>query len=221
MPAFHGDAEQVALAEAAWTAATACAGREAQANERVALVPVGEAEWTAHAVIDAGGLAAVQLTPAADARSLVHELAHAWVDGGPAALREGRANLLADCIAGSVPGVGLRTGSWSPSAIPDLRSWEHREGQDADVRAAAYGASAALLRAAARVVPREALFRTSYLGWAGFEELLVDAGPAAEPVLAVLRGGSAAQRRALRDDDGDGVTDLEAAVGAVAPGAGL
>jgi hypothetical protein len=221
MPAFTGDAEQVALAEVAWAAATACARREAQANERVELVKVGEAEWTAHAVIDAGGLAAVQLTPSADARSLVHELAHAWVDGGPAALREGRADLLVDCVAASVPGVGPRARSWNPSAIPDLRSWEHRGGQDADVRAAAYGASAALIRAAARVLPPQALFRTSYLGWAGLEELLVDAGPAAEPVLAVLRGGSAAQRQALSDADGDGVTVLEAAVGAVAPGAGL
>ncbi len=96
--------EHKSLAAAAWRQATLCAGWEAKSHARVAIHQgLIHGGYTGGALLDDDGLYIIQLKPDASPRTLVHEVTHAWARFGPAALTEGRADLLADCIVRRLP----------------------------------------------------------------------------------------------------------------------
>lgn len=217
------------LAAKAWVAATACAGREAQARERVAIeigAPGGGFAGRAHVsggeirtwhdadgnlvrteVLDEGGLVRIVVRDA-DARTVAHEVAHAWVPSGPPGLVEGATDLLADCIAEREP----RLFPTRPrpvgdlEALVDLRAWTNPDGGGSE-RDAGYAAAARLMRAMATVVPRERLWREGWT-WAEARSLL-EAAPDPGPALwAAIAAGVEGQREALGDLDRDGLDGL-------------
>jgi len=211
------DPAHVQAAEKAWRAAVDCTGWEAPAHGQVEITrEYVSGGYTGGAFLDRGGLYRIALSQVNADRSLVHEIAHAWARTGPQALNEGRADLLADCIASRVPNLapldpdpGLDL-----DAMPDLRTWENPTGshspQDLDLtRRDAYLGSARLMRVVATVVDAQLLWpRDGYLGWEDLERLLEDGGPAGDTVLAVLDGGVERQQAALSDTDRDGVPFL-------------
>ncbi len=216
------------LADTAWAAATACVGHEAPARERVEIVvgPVRggfggrafvdgwvgrrtydrEGRVLTETLSDAGGLARIELA-APRPRSVAHEVAHAWVHGGPSALVEGATNLLADCIARRAPRqFGWAVGGDTLDGLEDLRSWRNADDASPSTRIAGYAASSALMRAAARVVPESVLWRSDWT-WSAFADVLRGAGDTV--VLPIVEGGVASQLAALADLDGDGMSALE------------
>jgi hypothetical protein len=103
-PSFEGPADDVALAAAAWGAAVDCTGREPAARSTVTITRGGVVSPWAGGVASsgAGGLRSIALSKDANAFTLAHEIAHAWFHGGLSALDEGRANLLASCVAATL-----------------------------------------------------------------------------------------------------------------------
>ena len=211
------------LADAAWAAATACIGFEAAAHSRVRIEvgPVrGGFGGRAHSdgvVNDASGrdgasskgeagLYLIELSSPRP-RTLAHEVAHAWVSGGPPALVEGAADLLADCIVGLAPlQFGWDMRSDTLEGLVDLRAWANEDDANPSERSAGYAAAHRLMRAAARVVPEGKLWRSAWT-WDEFASLLKDAGDAA--VIPAVEGGVMSQRAALVDQDGDGLSLVE------------
>jgi hypothetical protein len=155
---------------------------------------------------DAGGLTRIELA-APRPRLVAHEVAHAWVHGGPSALVEGATNLLADCVARSAPRqFGWDVGGNTLEGLEDLRSWRNADDAAASTRSAGYAASHGLMRAAARLVPERTLWRADWT-WGAFADVLREAGDTV--VLPVVEGGVASQLAALADADGDGLSALE------------
>jgi hypothetical protein len=229
-PTFVAAPRVASVAGKAWRAATACAGWEAAAFERVEIVvgavpdgfhgralvkgPTvrtvkdGDGNVVSREVVDEGGIYRIELaddTP----RTLAHEVAHAWTHEGPTALVEGATELLADCVSERLPRVvPARPSGADPrlETLEDLRGWTY----DSPARSAAYLASARLLRLAAEVIPRERLWREAWT-WASFLDALGQAGPKGEALRAAVEGGPEGQRSALADLDGDGVPELQEA----------
>lgn len=223
------DPRVAVLAAKAWVAATACAGREAPARDRVSIEigdPGGgfvgrastkgrrERVWRDGAgevvrteVLDEGGLERIVVRDT-DARTVAHEVAHAWVPSGPPALVEGATDLLADCIAERA----RRTFATPPrpvgglEALVDLRTWTNPDG-DGPERAAGYAASARLMRGVAELVPRERLWRERWT-WDDLRALLLAAPPPGPAMWEALEGGVEAQRELLGDVDADGLDGL-------------
>ena len=217
MPVFsaahEGDAER---AVEAWEAARACTGRDAPAHEQVTIERSGLPEgYLGRAERDEHGLHTITLDPETERVDavLIHEIAHAWIHGGPPTLREGRTELLADCMVRKKP--GLAPLQWDDSrtlnALPDLLTWsdrsDHGPAMLAHARTDAYLGSARLIRAAAFTLGEEALLADPTLEWEAFQSLLSEA-PHGDQLLGVLHDGSAAQRRALSDEDLDGAVHL-------------
>jgi len=215
-PTFEADRpEDAALAAVAWEAATECAGRP---GASAAKVPIRrgygqEGAIQALATWDGKGLAAIDLTDDAPAVMIAHELAHAWIYGhGPLAPLEGRAELLAECVARAVPDVVPYLFDAFPSLepMPDLRTWTHEsQGRlSPEQVSAAYTGSLRLFEAIGEGVPQERLFAAGAMSWAEVDRLLAEVGTPAEPILAALGGGAEAQRAALEDVDQDGLSAL-------------
>jgi hypothetical protein len=218
-PQFQGEIPQdVALATLAWTAGVACTGYDGRAHPTVMIVrqrlPDG---FLGMATIDDEGLARIELdaTHHRLAEVIVHEVAHGWAAKGPSALREGRTELLADCIAQQIPGfVPLQ---WDDGrtlvALPDLREWrneyDHGPAMRMDVRTDAYIGAARLFRTAALWVdPRLFWPEDGELGWSRFFEILAESGSETQSLLRELEGGAVSQRVMLGDGDRDGLCDF-------------
>lgn len=208
--------EDARLAAQAWKAAESCAGRPGRAHERVEVVRGAVRHgFLGLALHDEQGLYRIELAAEEQrlAEVIVHEVAHAWIHEGPPALREGRTELLADCIAARHP--GLASLQWDDGRdldnLPDLRTWsnqaDHGPAVLADQRTDAYLGAARLLRTAALLVDEKALFADPALDWSGFAALLAHA-PEGRLVLDVLEGGADLQREALADTDVDGLPTL-------------
>jgi hypothetical protein len=92
-PTFVSEhATDVQTARDAWRAAAVCAGWEGQAHKEVEIVRgFIPGNYLGRALYDAEGLYRIELS--ADegrlAEVIVHEVAHAWVSGGPPALTDG------------------------------------------------------------------------------------------------------------------------------------
>ena len=204
------------LASKAWNAAMACTGREALAHERVRIerstLPGG---YLGRALRDVSGLHTITLDPETSRADeiLVHEVAHAWIHGGPPTLREGRTELLADCMVRQQP--GLAPLQWDDSrelhALPDLLAWsdqaDHGPAMLAHARTDAYLGSARLIRAAAYTLGEEVLLADPTLEWEAFRGMLTPSRQG-RALLQVLEEGPAAQRYALSDEDLDGAVHL-------------
>lgn len=208
------DPTDAALARKAWAAGEVCTGWVAPAHADVELHRTEAMDgYDGRAFVDGAGLYRIEIAGRNARRSLVHELAHAWASRGPAALTEGRTDLLADCIAGQLPVPGLLDPDPGRDldALPDLRRWTNPKGRhdsahlDAD-RADAYLGAARLMRVASTVVDPRTLWPTDgILRWRTLEGKLLAAGPRGAMVVDVLAGGAERQRYALTDRDRDGV----------------
>jgi hypothetical protein len=210
------DPADIEVATAAWAAGVECAGWEAPAHD---VVEVGRGfilgGYLGRAMWDEQGLYRIDLDRellGAD-EVIVHEVAHAWVTKGPPALTEGRAELLADCIAGE---SGIAPLQWDDGrelvALPDLTEWSHEGHSTAAlgaVRTDAYLGAARLLRATTALVPPRQLWPESgELDWQAYRQLLGNVGADGELFLERLDGGTDSQRQALSDPDLDGVPTL-------------
>lgn len=208
------DPQQAQDAGRAWQAAERCTGWEAPVHDTVRITrEFVRGGYSGGAYLDEEGLYRIELGETAGARTLVHELAHAWARSGPAALTEGRADLLADCIVSLDPTLGALDPDPGSELdhMPDLRAWsnphgDHRAGDlDASRRDAYLGASR-FLRVVASVLEPAALFpREGHLAWEDLARLLEEEGPRGATILAVLEAGVERQRAALSDADRDGV----------------
>lgn len=220
-PAFVAEVpDDARVAAEAWRAGVECTGREGRAHPRVELVRGAiRGDYLGLAHHDDQGLYRIELSAREDRLNevIVHEVAHAWVMGGPPALVEGRTELLADCIVTRRP--GLAPLQWDDgrdlAGLPDLRTWSNREDHGpavlADQRTAAYLGAARLMRAAALIVDPQALWPEEELDWDGFRALL-SRSPHGESLIAVLDGGAQAQRAALEDLDVDGLPAISEAI---------
>lgn len=217
-PRFTGEAADAAVARSAWHAAEWCTGREGRADREVEIrqrtIPGGYL-GVAHTRPD-GTLFRIDLNADPERRRevLVHEVAHAWVSKGPIALVEGAAELLSDCMVAHTP--GLATPQFDDgrdlAALRDLRAWvppgEHATYELGATRTDSYIGAARLMRVLAMVVPRAELWPEDGLSWERLDGLLAEAGPKGVQVVAALHGGAATQRKALADEDLDGVPAL-------------
>ena len=221
----EADPQSAELAAIAWEAAIACTGREAGATQRVVLSngPVGDG-YTGRSHTFFGGRFTVDSSGEGYSfeasrktfmleigegrpRTIAHEVAHAWVTGGPPGLVEGATDLLADCIAEQAPERFPKRGE-RPVALKnleDLRTWQNQSCLR-DACGPGYFVSAALMREAAKIVPRTSLWRLDWT-WDAFHQLLDEAG--GQVLWAVVEGGLATQRAAFEDLDGDGLTRLQ------------
>lgn len=217
MPDFVAEDPRVErLAQEAWRHATACAGREAPAEDLVpVLVADPGGDFAGTALTRGGRLASIRVrepTP----RTLAHEVAHAWVHGGPPALVEGATDLLAACIAQRAPEVFPAEPDEAVLLyLEDLRTWSNPARQ-APARRAGYAASRRMFQVLTRAVPAHDLWRSDWT-WEAFDALLAEAGPTGEAVRGVLDAGVAAQRAAFGDPDGDGRWSLEEALDGTDP----
>lgn len=218
-PRFVGEAEDVRIAERAWQAATACAGRPGRAAPEVELVrKTNPLDYLGVAHTDEGGtLWRIDLNADADRQRevVVHEVTHAWVSEGPVALVEGSAELLADCVVRADPGLAPLQFDDGRDLVglPDLTSWR-KPGEDAPTelhafRTDAYVGAARLLRTLADVVGTEVLWDGHALGWEDVRQRLLASGERGAELLAALDGGADSQRWALADEDRDGLTSLQ------------
>lgn len=214
-PRFVADApEDGALARKAWAAGVACTGWAALTHEDVRIVRAERVDgYDGRAWLDADGLYRIEVSGPRPARSLVHEVAHAWTRRGPAALTEGRADLLADCMAlrMGAPDLLDPDDGRDLAFLPDLRRWSnprtrHDDGAFDEHRADAYLGAARLMRVAGTVLPPSALWpRDGVLRWRQLADDLLAAGPKGALIVDVIEGGEARQRQALTDRDQDGM----------------
>lgn len=218
-PRFVGLPEDVRIAERAWRAATRCAGRPGRAAAEVELVrKTNPLDYlgVAHTEQD-GTLWRIDLNADADRQRevVVHEVTHAWVSEGPVALVEGSAELLADCVVRTDPGLAPLQFDDGRDLVglPDLTSWR-KPGEDAPTelhafRTDAYVGAARLLRTVADVVGTASLWDGHPLGWEELRERLLAGGERGAELVAALDGGMVGQRAALADEDRDGLTALQ------------
>jgi hypothetical protein len=226
-PTFMADqVEDATLAQRAWAAGVACTGWTPPHHPEVRLVrgPVVDG-YLGRAHVDAQGLFRIDLPEDRPRRTLIHEISHAWASRGPAALTEGRADLLADCIATRLPAHDLLDPDPGHDLdhLPDLRKWSHPRGAHtarlADrERSDAYLGASRLLRVVSTLVPYRELFpEDGTLRWKDLDRLLDEAGPRGAIVLDVLAGGPERQAAALTDRDRDGVPWLAEILGTTDP----
>jgi hypothetical protein len=214
VPVFEAESlGDIQTAEAAWVAGLACTGWEPKTHPviRMETGPV-RGGYLGRAYHDTEGLYLVELdgSPERHQEVIVHEIAHAWVTDGPPTLREGRTELLADCIVRQQPGIAPL--QWDDGrtldGMPDLTSWSnpHDHGPAlANARTSAYLGAARLVRTAGMLLPERALWPETGLDWDEFRTLLTDAGEPGRHVLALLDAGPERQRAALSDEDLDGL----------------
>jgi len=215
IPVFRSDVEHDAkVARIAWQAATECTGRPGKAHAEVTLSRgVVNGDYIGIAHHDDEGLYYIELdaTEERTTEVIVHEVAHAWVSEGPTALKEGRTELLADCVVKRRP--GLAPLQWDDGhellRMPDLKSWsnqsDHGPSVSADVRTDAYLGAARLVRTAALLIPEQAWWPDAKMGWSDFKELLVLAGEDGKKVIDLFEAPVDEQRIALADVDLDGL----------------
>jgi hypothetical protein len=215
-PAFVADVpEDAVVAQRAWTAAVECTGWEAASHAQVRIergnVP---RNFRGLASADEDGLFRIELDAEDDRLDevIVHEVAHAWVKSGPTALVEGRAELLADCMVHTAP--GLAPLQWDDGrelvALPDLRAWrandDHGPSVNPLMRTDAYLGAGRLVRLASLVLPERALWpEQDGLDWVDLDQLLSEAGQPGEALREVLRAPASVQAHALSDADQDGL----------------
>ena len=211
-PQFYSEDEAFQkIATRAWTHAIRCTGWEAPAHDRIEIrINYVEGSYDSAAWLDDEGLYRIDLGPENPKRDLLHELSHAWARKGPATLTEGRADLLADCIAQAqpeAPWLDPDPGG-ALTEMPDLRKWENaRRGSDSPhVQGHAYLAAARFMRVIATTLPPEEIWpQTGQLKWRQLTRSLENAGPAGVTILSVLESGVSRQRMALSDEDQDGM----------------
>ena len=206
--------EHTNIATAAWRQATLCAGWEAKSHARVAIRQgLIHGGYTGGALLDDDGLYIIQLKPDASPRTLVHEVTHAWARFGPAALTEGRTDLLADCIVKRLPEIDVLDPDTGRNLkhMPDLIKWKNPQTDFEDVdfqktRKDAYLGATRLVRVVAEVVDPQKLWpEDGRLTWSNLTHLLENAGPRGQAILTSLEGGPKRLRHDLSDQDHDGV----------------
>ena len=217
-PVFKSAHEQDAkTASIAWEAAAECTGRPGKAHNEVTLERgMVRGDYIGIAHHDQDGLFHIELDATEERLTevIVHEVAHAWVSAGPTALKEGRTELLADCVVTRRP--GLAPLQWDDGhelhSMPDLKSWsnqaDHGPSVSADVRTDAYLGAARLVRTAALLIPEQAWWPDKKVGWADFKELLELAGDDGKKVIDLFEAPVEEQRRALADLDLDGLPQV-------------
>ncbi len=179
VPVFRGRAADVEAAEFAWSRAIACTGWRASAHEEVWIERLDPGTgYGGGAWVDGQGLARVQLRPDVNHASVIwHEVAHAWANGLPAALTEGRAELLAACIGGTTPRVSRAKRSQVRASAADV-DWNAVRSDDLVTRHVAYDRATQLVVAAAEGVPLPLLFpQHEVADWPWFEDLLREQAP--------------------------------------------
>ena len=223
VPVFTADRpEDVEVATAAWAAAEACSGRTPMAAAEVPIYrdlvdpegPDGAADTTISA-----GLVELHLRPEADNAVLAHEVSHAWIHGADAWMVEGRAELLALCVAERIPDhVRFRHWGGQPPLPDDIRTWTSAvdsfdELSSAEVEAY-YVNSQRLFEAIGLVIPPERFWADLDSTEALYEELRArDGGLLVLEALFDVRS----QRAALGDPDRDGLTTLYETLGGTDP----
>jgi hypothetical protein len=205
------------IARIAWQAATECTGRQGVAHPEVTLARgTVRGGYLGLAHHDEQGLFHIELDATEERLTevIVHEVAHAWVSDGPTALKEGRTELLADCVVTRRP--GLAPLQWDDGhelhRMPDLKSWsnnfDHGPSISADVRTDAYLGAARLVRTAALLIPEQAWWPDQQMTWADFKDLLLLAGEEGAQVISLFEAPVKDQRAALADADLDGLPHL-------------
>ena len=200
-------------AQRAWRAGIQCTGWEPETAE-IVNIHTGRVEgsFDSYAVFTDDGLTRIELGPDHPERDLLHELAHAWSRRGPAALTEGRADWLADCMVRQHPTLGPLDPDDGARLSPmlDLRKWQNsRTFDDAVLQKNTYTAAARWIRVLAHILPINEIFpENGELKWRPLERLLLKAGPKGVIALSSLEGGVQEQIHALSDDDGDGQVRL-------------
>ncbi len=217
MPIFEGlDPQGIALAQAAWEAGVDCTGWVPK-HKALVRFQVGEVSggFAGRAYVGSAGLERIKVKPGWRPRTIFHEVAHAWVHGGPSALAEGRTNLLADCMvtrAEPHEDLDIRRdrGQWLAD-MPSLRDWGNADDVRSGERTDGYTAASRYAQALAEFLPHGTLWPGHQLrSWGDLDLLLAGRGPEVDRLLALLDEEPARQRLALTDLDGDGlVTVLE------------
>lgn len=214
MPTFvAADPEDVRLAQDAWTAGLACTGRTPDVAATVRIerkVPEwASSRFAALASWSNKAEARILITEGTPPSVMAHEVAHAWVHGGPSGLVEGRTDLLTACMQQRNPErfTGFLEARSDLEVMPDLRVWKAMT-DDASLLGQGYLGAFRMFRAMGLVLPPERLWAEGVTRWDLVEGMLEEAGPRGEPLLAALRGGAETQRAALLDPDLDGHSNL-------------
>ncbi len=215
MPRFvagPGGEADVLEAPRVWAAAAACVGRDVRSHAEVTISRFDKIEdgFAGVATADDVGLRLIRLAPTALPHTLSHEIAHAWYHSGNPVLNEGRAELVADCVAEQlgqdyavIGGEYLILG-----CLPDLRTWDPWKDETLCARAAGYLAARRLFRVGARLVGREALLDPRLEHWNAVAKVL-RTDPRGEDLADLVEAGPKALAGALDDEDLDGVLAFE------------
>ncbi|TVQ86199.1 MAG: hypothetical protein EA397_20420 [Deltaproteobacteria bacterium] len=212
-PTFEGvQPDDLRLAKKAYRAGVLCTGWEPPHHPSVKLQRRDALDgYDGRAYLDGEGIYRIEISESNPGRTLLHELAHAWASRGPATLTEGRADLLADCMATHLRRIDL----FDPDpgrdldALPDLRRWSnpragHTARTDDQERADAYLGASRLMRVIVTLVPLPELYpQDGLLRWRELDRLLERAGPRGAIILDMLAGGAGRQAQALTDHDRD------------------
>ncbi len=205
------------VARIAWEAAMECTGRAGEAHKNVTLSRGNvRGGYLGIAHSDDDGLYHIELDSNEKRLTevIVHEVCHAWVSDGPTALKEGRTELLADCVVTRRP--GLAPLQWDDGhellRMPDLKTWSNRSDHgpavSVDERSDAYLGAARLVRTAALLIPEQAWWPDKNMQWSDFKDLLELAGDDGKKVIALFEASVTEQRQALADTDLDGLPRL-------------
>jgi hypothetical protein len=86
----------------------------------------------------------IEIAPEQGARVVAHEVAHAWANGGPPALDEGRAELLMVCILRRLEPDSAKQAVDDAARTPAVDLWNWRNADDADAEHRWHGYASAL-----------------------------------------------------------------------------
>ena len=213
-PSFSAATSNIqSKAQQAWRAGIQCTGWEPKTSQNIDIRSGRvEGSFDSYAVFKDDQLTRIELGPEQPERDLLHELAHAWARRGPAALTEGRADWLADCMVSKYPTLGPLDPDLGGRLTPmlDLRKWQNsRVFDDATLQRNTYIGAARWIRVLTQILPVSQIFpENGELKWRPLERLLLKAGPKGVIALSSLEGGLNEQIHALSDDDGDGQVRL-------------
>lgn len=211
-PTFEGSTNDVAFANAIWPEAVACAGFEPAAPSVVTIDREFVGTPSIHKRVtknEDGTLARIDLKPSATAIIFTNALGLAWFDSEDQAFNDGRAELLAECVARRRPKfvATIRSERFEAEDLGDLRTWKRTTPVDDDALAAYRRASYRLFRTLRDILEPVELWQVN--GWAELDVALSKAGPRGELVRQALAGGAETQRAALSDPDSDGLVTLQ------------
>ena len=212
-PTFSGTPEDVALAEKVWTAAAGCAGTEAKATASVAIerTLMTDERHSGITHFDRGGtLARIEVQPNAPVANVAYHVAAAWYPQGAPALRAGRAEVLAMCVADRLPDAipYIQDDRFDPRHLSSLREWTDETELDDPTTYANTSGARRLFRALTSVLDPQVLMSGELVDWAELDALLTEAGDPAQPAVALLAAAAADQATGLTDPDHDAMVTL-------------